>query len=139
MYMRATRAAIIAKTPQIKIGIGNDLVNGAFQTVAPNTTVTFSTTPTVAICITDMNIARSIGSFFVINEMKAARVSFLADGRPLICDGFAPDSVRPPMEWPSVAAGTPVTLTVTNFDAAAHPFIGEYICIPAPSPGPCLG
>lgn len=134
---RGVRAAALDQVPQIPLGIQSTAVIPAGQT----STVALlpPVTPSVPLCLTRFEVPRAIAPFFAINSMRTARVELLSDGVGIPCDSFSVDAYRTPkIELPRLSPGTFITLVVTNFDLADHPFYATWWGIPLDQPGPCL-
>ena len=137
--MRGVRAVALDQVPQIPLATRT----AAGVVIPAGTTSTLAllpaVTPSVPMCLTRFEVARSIAAFFVIESMRTARTELLADGAGVPADSFAVDAFRTPkIELPRLNPGTFITLIVTNVDGADHPFFGAWWGIPLDQPGPCL-
>lgn len=134
---QASRSVVLSKSPQIALGI-NSIDVGAGTIIAAGASRTLSISPTVPMCLTDFDVSRSCAAFFLIDSMRTARQEFLADGAGLAADNFAPDSIHPPLQLPTLVPGTNITLVVRNIDTADHHFFAQWWGIPGQGAGPCL-
>jgi hypothetical protein len=107
--------------PQIPLGLG-DITT---KVKANGGTGTFTPEGSVPLRITNIDIPPSIAPFFVITQFTVARLNLLAGGTPVPAETFMPNSRRPPLEFPILAAGSQITIGVTNIDANDHLFFAS--------------
>lgn len=117
---KLARASTAKALPQIFVGIDSEPTNAGG--VAAAATVNVNGEPQVPMRITDLTVANTAAPFFLINSLQIARLNMLASGVPIPAEQFIANSNRPPIECPILPAGSQVTLSITNLDAAARRF-----------------
>jgi len=140
-YEQAARSAQAAHAPQSSLAFNTIEQTPGTQIAAmvagvPGTRV-LTATPTVDICITQLKFSIT-DEFFLVGSIRAARKEYGADGQSFPASNYRSDSTTPPMQFPMLRGGTPITIQMFNIDAAAHHAYGEFRGFPGPGCDPCL-
>lgn len=116
---RVRQLALAGALPHIPMGVRvNGVAAGASGTTSPE--------PGVPLRITKF-VANDISApWFLITQLKVARLDMLAGGDAVPMSIFSKDANYPPIENPVLAGGSQITVGFENVDAAPHLFSGAF-------------
>jgi hypothetical protein len=90
-------------------------------------TATLRVTPSVPLRPLDFHVQPPIAPFFLVMGIDISMAKFLPSSDGVMASFFLPDAVRGALNFPVVAPGTYIELTLLNIDAVnAHSFYGAF-------------
>lgn len=96
-------------------------------TIAAAGALSLSAAPGVPTRITKYNVEPAIASYFTLSSITAARMNMIAGGTGGVpATRFLPTAVQAPIDNPVLGPGSPVIVTGTNNDAAAHYYYSSF-------------
>lgn len=89
-------------------------------------TATLRVTPSVPLRPLDFHVQPPIAPFFLVMGIDIAMQKFLPSSDGVMASFFLPDAVRGALNFPVLAPGTYIELTLFNVDTNPHPFYGAF-------------
>lgn len=118
---RLRNAALAGYVPQCEVPCSTT------ATVAGGGALSLTAIPGIPCRPTKWNVEPAIASFFTISGIVMARLSVLAGGTGGVpATRWLPTANQTPIDNPFLGAGSPIVVTGTNVDIAAHLFLSTW-------------
>ncbi|MEQ9324214.1 MAG: hypothetical protein RIF41_33940 [Polyangiaceae bacterium] len=121
---RLSAAAKAGALPQIFLGV--DSLQSVPTGIPAGGTRTIAVESTEPLRITNFLVDDAIASDFAVNRIQIGRLNLLAGSHPIPAAMFKSGIERPPMQTPTLPAGTEAKVEVTNRATAPRHFLGAF-------------